>query len=298
MMKPILQNHLMCAVAVAGMALGGLLVVLAGCGSDSVVSPEPSWEEIRYHRSEASAGGSYGDIVIRASGEMELHSKLPGEGATTRGLLAGENLETLARLLDALPPADYAGSRTCGALFFFTVQHDGSMRSYQGGICDADLPASVRAVVDQLDTWVVHAWSKKVPIEFRTLAQGERSRVGVEHHRIIRNRDELVRTLELIEEGGVGLLPSIDFRKEVLIATFLGKRPSAGYPVTITGAHRTKGEQTVLTEQWVVPGPDCQVDERETSPYVLVAVTAVPGNNILFERVTVEDPCESHDPPR
>ena len=78
--------HSIPAAAKASAILGlGLLALgfLAGCSGDGPTAPERTWEEVRYHWSAGQSGESYGDLVVRSSGEMVWN--LQGERAPESG---------------------------------------------------------------------------------------------------------------------------------------------------------------------------------------------------------------------
>jgi hypothetical protein len=78
-------------------------------------------------------------------------------------------------------------------------------------------------------------------------------------------------------------LPAIDFSKDMVVAIFLGSRPSAGYAVDITGVkdangavvvqyHETQPPSTVVTAQVI------------TDPYHMVVIGKRAGD-VIFEQV-------------
>lgn len=281
------HNHSISAAVKASTLLGiGLLVMsfMTGCSGDGPSAPNRTWEEVRYHWSEGQSGEGFGDLVVRSSGEMVWN--LQGERAPSRGLLAGGNLETLTRLIDALPPAGYHGPQNCERDFFVTVTLDGMQVSYSAGICDGAAPASLVDLAASFDSLVHEATSSRTTIvPCRVLATGSLSRVDFEERRIAANRDQFLSMLDLLGSDRPVVMGGVDFRNEIVIGVFLGERASAGYSVDVTGAYRTENGKLVLVENWTEPGTSCATTVQATRPYALVAVTARPGEDFVSEVV-------------
>lgn len=77
--------------------------------------------------------------------------------------------------------------------------------------------------------------------------------------------------------------PAVDFTKQMVVAVFLGSRPSGGYQAEITGI-RTAGD--VMVVQWSErrPGPGQVAAQVMTSPSHLVTVPRHQGE-VRFEKV-------------
>ncbi len=78
-------------------------------------------------------------------------------------------------------------------------------------------------------------------------------------------------------------LPNVDFAANMIIAVFLGSRPSAGYSVQITGVRR-EGDALVVTWAERGPGPDQMAAQVMTAPAQIVAVPRFDGP-VRFEKV-------------
>lgn len=270
----------------AKVTLGALVglwgVVCAGCSTDSALAPERTWEEVRYHWTE-STGTNYGDAVVQATGEVQWD--LQGMGVPARGLLAGENLETLTRLIGALPPAGYRGPETDDPRrVFMSVRFGEEVRSYSAMASDLDAPQALREIGGRLESWAQAATSdRRDAVSSRILLSGEQSHIERETRAVVTDRDALLGLLTRIGSGQPGILPSVDFKREIVVGVFLGSRPSAGYRVTVPQAAVTEAGQVVLTEQRTIPGEGCAVSRVVTSPFVLVAVETGSDRDLLFE---------------
>lgn len=78
-------------------------------------------------------------------------------------------------------------------------------------------------------------------------------------------------------------LPKVDFGKRMVVAVFLGTRPSAGYSVEITG---TKADGKTVVVEWreVPPKPGNLSAQVLTSPAHLVTIPRLEGE-VKFHKV-------------
>ncbi len=271
-----------------GFVLG--LGLVAGCANEGVIAPESTWDEIRYHWSDQQNGSTHGDLTVQSSGQIGWD--LQGAGAPTRGLLAGENLETLTRLIDALPPAGYDGLESCDRRFFVAMRTTDGIVHYRAGDCDPFIPESVMDLIHQLDVWVADAAGRVDPIPFRILAQGRSGGLESEARMVARSRDELIALVSNVRDEGVGVLPSVDFRREIVLAIFPGTHPGEGHAVELLGARMTAGGQVLLSERWTIVDPACS-GGTSSAPYQFVAIELDGYANLLSEVEIVSiRPCD------
>ena len=76
--------------------------------------------------------------------------------------------------------------------------------------------------------------------------------------------------------------PTVDFTKQMIVAVFLGSRPSGGYQAEITGV-RSDGKTLIV--QWLErrPGPGQMAAQVMTAPSHIVAVPRHEGE-VRFEK--------------
>lgn len=266
--------------------LGGLL---AGCAGERPTAPGRSWEEIRYHVAQGVTGSDYRDVLVQASGELEWETQ-EEQGASTRGLLAGENLETLTRLIDALPPAGFSGAERCESHFFLSVYRQGEHLTYEGDLCDPSLPVALRAIVEGMESWIEDVNPQRTdPVPFRVLSTGA-SGSAIAGHVMAANVDELASLVTKVVSDPV-VLPRVDFAREFVVAVLLGPRSTGGHVITVTGAFRTETGRTMLDETIVEPGPSCVVSQGVTNAYVLLAIEGRPSQDLLFRVDTKQAEC-------
>jgi len=84
------------------------------------------------------------------------------------------------------------------------------------------------------------------------------------------------------EHAGAKPAPRVDFTTKMVVAVFLGSRPSAGYAVEIV---ETRADGAGLVVRWSErsPSPDAMTAQVITAPAHFVALPKVPGP-IRFEK--------------
>lgn len=105
--------------------------------------------------------------------------------------------------------------------------------------------------------------------EVRTAYEARRHEKGLE---IIRDREEFVRIWEGELHSASIPLPPVDFGREMVLVYFMGGRASGGYSVGVREV-RVTSEGLQLTVSELVPGRNCLVTMKPTSP-VSVVITA------------------------
>ena len=78
-------------------------------------------------------------------------------------------------------------------------------------------------------------------------------------------------------------LPAIDFSKDMVVAIFLGSRPSAGYSVEITGVKEVNGAVVVQYHE-TAPRADVVTAQVITDPFHIAVIPKRAGD-VVFERV-------------
>jgi PrcB C-terminal len=116
----------------------------------------------------------------------------------------------------------------------------------------------------------------------RELDKGGRSQ-------IMAAREAVARTTEEYDALWRSHLPTrqpaaVDFSKEMVVAVFLGSRPTAGYGVTIVSATLEGNVLHVLYRE-TSPPPDAVTAQVITYPYQIVAIPKSPATDVKFEKV-------------
>ncbi len=99
---------------------------------------------------------------------------------------------------------------------------------------------------------------------------------GVEAYKevVVRNADELKAFWATLTTRRP--IPNVTFANTMLVALFLGERPTAGYAVEIVSVARD-GDTLVIGYAERVPAPDAMVGQVMTTPYVVAGVPAHEG---------------------
>ena len=79
--------------------------------------------------------------------------------------------------------------------------------------------------------------------------------------------------------------PNVDFSRDVVVAVFMGTRPTAGFSVEIVGV-RQEGPALIVSYKETRPAPDALAAQVLTSPFHIVAVPRGSTTDVRFERVS------------
>jgi hypothetical protein len=118
------------------------------------------------------------------------------------------------------------------------------------------------------------------PSPVETVARADMSGVEETRQAVARTAEEWAALWR--EHAGATPAPRIDFSKRMVVAVFLGTRPSAGYAAEITG---TRAEGTGLVVLWTERLPERGMVAAQilTSPGHIVTVPRVAGP-VRFEK--------------
>ncbi len=132
------------------------------------------------------------------------------------------------------------------------------------------------------------------PVSFETIEQGLQS--GVHASKAVVIRDEtawnslwMEHKKNLASDTTVPV-PAVDFSKEMVIAVFLGVRPTGGFSVSVTGISipESAGGLSVSVEE-VKPGRGCVVPMMITYPYQIVRLARIEGPVVFNQGIRVKD---------
>ena len=106
-------------------------------------------------------------------------------------------------------------------------------------------------------------------IPFRVIAQGTESKIDGPHELVARTHG----TWQLIwtEHAGDSPLPTVDWDREMVVAVFVGPRPTNGYAVEIIDITR-RAHDLVVRYREHLPTDQAALSRGGTSPYEIVAV--------------------------
>ena len=86
------------------------------------------------------------------------------------------------------------------------------------------------------------------------------------------------------QHAGERTRPSVDFSREIVVAVFMGTRPTGGFGVEIVRV-RQEGVALVVSYTETRPSPDSVAAQVLTSPFHIVAVPRGTTTDVKFERV-------------
>ena len=117
----------------------------------------------------------------------------------------------------------------------------------------------------------------------RTVDKGLNSNIDGARQVVVRTADEWTKLWT--QHAGERPRPSVDFNKEMVIAIFMGSRPSAAFTIEITGVEEQAG-MLVVSYKETRPAPDRVAAQILTSPFHIVAVPKVGATEVKFEKVS------------
>jgi hypothetical protein len=114
-----------------------------------------------------------------------------------------------------------------------------------------------------------------------TVAQGAMSTIEEPRQAVVRTAAEWQAFWKQHDPGGAA--PPVDFGQSMVVAVFLGSRPTAGVTAEIT-AVKTEGTRTIVEYRERQPPPDAFVAQVITSPFHVVRVPRAAGS-VEFRRL-------------
>ncbi len=93
------------------------------------------------------------------------------------------------------------------------------------------------------------------------------------------------------EAGLNGPPPQVDFDSDMVIAYFMGGRPTGGYSTAVTGARR-EGDGLRIDVREIAPGDGCGVTQAPTSPVTIVRTPMRSGAVEIGRVMPQRRPCD------
>ncbi len=118
-----------------------------------------------------------------------------------------------------------------------------------------------------------------MPMPFTTIARGEHSRVDEPREAVARTAAEWSALWK--QHAGSVDPPAVDFARSMVVAVFLGSRPTAGYSVEIVRIEQ-QADAIVVTWRERRPGRDAIVAQVLTQPFDIVR-TDLRASAVRFE---------------
>lgn len=282
------------------LGLSGLL--LSSCGSnESATGPDSTgWTSLRFHQSESPTSAAGVDLWVDSDGAVALRSTEPSgaeqsgpereDAAFTRGLLAGERLETIARLVAHLPARPHrAGEPNSAGAYFISVVDASGERTHLSFSGDTSSPveltelrAALAALLDQLREPRVQDLAVRIALH------GDRSRVDGPRRVILQSRDALLAEARRSLDLESATLPRVDFSREMILACYLGPAPS-GSRIEIAAVERTTEGWLRVTVGETRPSAPCS--PAVVTPFVWVVVPRQDGDLLFADRLDSSGAC-------
>jgi protease stability complex PrcB-like protein len=118
-------------------------------------------------------------------------------------------------------------------------------------------------------------------VPMRSLDKGPMSQVDSARQAVARSAAEWSTLWS--QHAGDRARPAVDFSKEMVVAVFLGTRPTAGFSVEVVGA-RQEGATLIVSYRESRPQPGAVAAQVLTSPFHFVAVPK--HDDVKWERVS------------
>jgi hypothetical protein len=125
----------------------------------------------------------------------------------------------------------------------------------------------------------------KSQVSFQTISKGDRSGVREFQQQVVRNQREWETLWQrhTATETNPPIAPVVDFNKEIVIAVFLGEKPTGGHTVEIVRIDRNNDELEILFKE-VTPPPGGIVTQALTQPFHIVRIAKNGEPKVTFRR--------------
>ena len=124
-----------------------------------------------------------------------------------------------------------------------------------------------------------------IQVAFQTIAKGPRSGVREFQQQIARNQREW-KTLwqrHSATETNTPPPPVVDFNREIVVAVFLGEKPTGGFAVEIVRVGPQNGELAIDFRE-INPASGAMVAQGLTQPFHIVRIDGEVGTKVTFRR--------------
>ena len=141
-----------------------------------------------------------------------------------------------------------------------------------------------RAIIRIVIAWSalasVSGMARQSSIELRTIARGAQSNVDAPRQAVARTPAEWTALWRAHDYDKPA--PTIDFSREMVVAVFMGSRPTAGYTVEIVSV-KEAGGSLIVSYREQSPARDALTAQVLTAPFHFAAVPKFAGD-IRFEK--------------
>jgi hypothetical protein len=120
-------------------------------------------------------------------------------------------------------------------------------------------------------------------VPMRPIDKGLNSSMDDKRQAVVRTDAEWSRVWTL--HAGEKTRPAVDFSKDMVLALFLGTRPTAGFTTEIVGVREEAGGTLIVSYKETRPAPGDVAAQILTSPFHIVAVPKGTATAVKWERV-------------
>lgn len=122
-------------------------------------------------------------------------------------------------------------------------------------------------------------------VTFQTVSKGSRSGVRDPRQVVLRSQAEWIALWAQHVSADVNPVPppTIDFTKDLVVAVFLGEKPTGGYDVAISRAQRGD-DAVVIYYRERTPAPGALVTQSLTHPFHIVRINTDVKSMVTFRR--------------
>ena len=123
------------------------------------------------------------------------------------------------------------------------------------------------------------------PVTFRSVGKGYRSGIRAPLQIVARNQSEwnALWRQHVSSDPSSRPPPVVDFDKEVVVALFLGDKPTGGYDVQISRAEQSSDALTIYYRE-KTPPPGGMVTQALTQPFHIVRIIGEVNSEVIFRR--------------
>ena len=123
-------------------------------------------------------------------------------------------------------------------------------------------------------------------VNFQSISKGYRSGVREPRQAVVRSQAEWLELWRTHSNELYSTPPTVLFDQEMVVAIFLGEKPTGGYDITITRTERS-GDELVIYYQEKVPTPGSMLVQAFTQPFHMVRIPSKDvGARVIFRRVS------------
>ena len=116
------------------------------------------------------------------------------------------------------------------------------------------------------------------PVPFSTLAKGLASGVDQQTQIVVRSQDDWAAlwSRHMRTQAAPPPPPSVDFSRDMVVALFLGERPTGGHAIEVTRIERTDGG-LAIRYRTTRPDPTGMQTQALTQPFHLIKLPRIAG---------------------